>query len=163
MRRLLVYIVLAVALLGCKPRGEPPPAADKPYPEASADVAALRDRGVAWTNAEVRAFYVRKVSAIAPANEQWKKEGLASADRARKAYQMRKDARLLARSMMTDAKDVEALRARDQAKYGSPDGPTFDWLVTHEQQKGLSGDAVDEAIVESAQRTDRAVNEAFGL
>jgi hypothetical protein len=65
--------------------------------------------------------------------------------------------------MMKDAADVDALKARDQAKYGSPDGPTFEWLVTHEQQKGLSGDAVYEAIVESAQKTDRAVNEAFGL
>jgi hypothetical protein len=163
MRRLLVHVVVVLALLGCKPRGEPPPAADKPYPDASAEVGALRERGVAWTNAEVRAFYVRKVSAIGPANERWKKEGLPSADRAQKAYQMRKDARLLARAMMTDAKDVETLRARDQAKYGSPDGPTFEWLLSHEQGKGLSGDAAYEAIVESAQRTDRAVNEAFGL
>jgi hypothetical protein len=157
----IIYLLLCLALLACKPRGET--ASNKPYPEASADVASLRQGGVAWTNAEIRAFYVRKVSTIGQASEQWKKEGMPAADRARRAFQMRHDARLLARSMMKDPADVDALRARDKDKYGTPDGPSFEWLVTHEQQKGLSGDAVYEAIVESAQRTDRAVNEAFGL
>jgi hypothetical protein len=157
----LSHLLFCLALLACKPHGEAP--GNKPYPEASADVAALRDGGVVWTNAEVRAFYVRRVSAIGPAAEQSKREGLPPLERARRAYQMRKDARLLSRAMMREPADVDALRARDQAKYGSPDGPTFEWLVAHEQQKGLSDHAVYEAIIESAQRTDRAVDEALGL
>jgi hypothetical protein len=162
--RLIPAALLASALaltFACKPRAEP--ASDKPYPEASADVASLRQRGVAWTNAEIRGFYVRRVDAIGPANDRWKKEGVPAAERAQRAFQMRHDARVLARSMMKDPADVDALRARDQAKYGTPDGPTFAWLMAHEQEKGRTGDAACEAIVESAQHTDRAVNEAFGL
>ncbi len=157
-------LILALALLGCTPRGSDGGApSTKPFPDSSAQVAELRRGGVDWTNGEIRAFYVRRVVAIGPADDQRKKEGLPALERARLAYQARRDARLLARAMMKEVGEVAALRARDQQKYGDPDGPTFDFLVTHEQQKGLAGDAVYEAIVTSAQRTDRAVNEAFGL
>lgn len=160
-RQALRSLFLALALSACTPHGEA--ASNKPFPEASADVARLRQGGVTWTNAEIRAFYLRRVAAIGPADAQWKKDGVPAAERAQRAFQMRKDARLLARAMMTDAAEVEALRRRDQEKYGTPDGPTFDWLVAHQREKGITGDAIYEAIVESAQRTDRAVNEALGL
>jgi len=62
---------------------------------------------------------------------------------------------------MPDPGEVKALQARDQAKYGTPDGPTFDWLVQDEAKKGLSGDAAFEAIIKSAQRTDEATNRAL--
>jgi PII-like signaling protein len=65
--------------------------------------------------------------------------------------------------MMSDPSEVEDLRKRDQEKYGNPDGPTFEWLVNQNQQKGLAGDAVYEAIVVSSQRTDKKVNESFNL
>jgi hypothetical protein len=154
-------VLLILALAACTPRAEP--ASDKPFPATSAEIAALRDGGVAWTNAEIRGFYLRRVAAIGPAAAQWKAEGLAAEERAHRAFQMRHDARLLTRAMMTDAREVAALRARDQAKYGSPDGPSFDWLVAHEKEGGATGDAVYEGIVQSAQRTDRGVNEALGL
>jgi hypothetical protein len=157
-------LLLCLALLGCTPRGDGGDApSTKPFPDSSAQVASLRQSGVAWTNGEIRAFYLRRVAAIAPADAQWKKESLSTVERAHRAFQMRKDARLLSRAMMAQPAEVEALRKRDQEKYGSPDGPTFEWLVAHEQEKGRTGDAVYEAIVESAQRTDRSVNEAFGL
>jgi hypothetical protein len=163
-RRHLRPLVLALALVACRSHGtvgEAP--GNKPFPESSAQIVELRRGGVDWTDAEIRAFYVRRVAAIGPADEQRKREGLPVAERARLAYQTRRDARLLARAMMKSTTEVDALRQRDLQKYGSPDGPTFESLVAHEQQKGLAGDAVYEAIVSSAQRTDRAVNEAFGL
>lgn len=157
-------LLLSLALLGCTPRDAGGDATStKPFPDSSAQVASLRQSGVVWTNGEIRAFYLRRVAAIAPADQQWKKEGLPAVERAHRAFQMRKDARLLTRAMMADRAEVAALGVRDQEKYGSPDGPTFEWLVAHEQQRGHAGDAVYEAIVESAQRTDRSVNEAFGL
>jgi hypothetical protein len=157
-------VLLCLALLGCTPHGAGGDAAsNKPFPDSSAQVASLRQGGVVWSNGEVRAFYLRRVAAIAPADEQWKKEKLPAVERAHRAFQMRHDARLLSRAMMAVPAEVEALQKRDQEKYGSSDGPTFEWLVTHEQEKGRTGDAVYEAIVESAQHTDRSVNEAFGL
>jgi len=163
-RRYLRPLILALALLGCRPHGSPGEAAStKPFPESSAQIPELRRSGVDWTDGEVRAFYVRRVAAIGPADAQRQKEGMPALERALRAFAMRRDARLLSRAMMKDPREVAALRQRDQEKYGDPDGPTFDSLVAHEQQKGLAGDAVYEAIVASAQRTDRALNEAFGL
>lgn len=162
--RHLRTLLLALALLACRPQGGPGEAASaKPFPESSAQIPELRRSGVDWTDGEIRAFYVRRVAAIGPADEQRKKDRVPVLERARLAFATRRDARLLARAMMKAAAEVEALRRRDQEKYGDPDGPTFDWLVAHEQQKGLTGDAVYEGIVASAQRTNRALNEVFGL
>jgi len=77
------------------------------------------------------------------------------------AVAIRHDARIMSRAMMSDPAEVEDLRKRDMEKYGNPDGPTFDQLVRRNRENGLTGDAVYEAIVESSQRTDQAVNERF--
>jgi hypothetical protein len=159
--RALLFVLLLVS--GCDRAAVNEAASDKPFPSSSAQVEALRKDGVDWANAEIRAFYLRTIAAIAPANEGWKREGLPAEERARRAFQMRHDARLVARAMMKAGAEVEALRQRDREKYGTPDGPAFDWLVEHNKKKGLAGDALYEAIVESAQRTDGAVNEMFGL
>jgi hypothetical protein len=156
-------IILVVLLLAGCDRAPPPAASDKPFPSSSAQVEVLRKGGVDWTNADIRAFYLRTVATVGPANEGWKREGLPTEERARRAFQMRHDARLLARAMMKQGAEIEALRQRDREKYGTPDGPAFDWLLEHNRKKGLAGDAAYEAIVESAQRTDGAVNEMFGL
>lgn len=133
--------------------------AGKPAPTTAAEATALRGSGVTWSNAEVRGHYLKLVSAIGPANARWREEGLSAEERARRAFQMRRDARITGRAMMTDKGEVLALEERDKAKYGHPDGPTFDELVKRNQAKGLQGDAVFEAIVESAQRTNGAVND----
>jgi hypothetical protein len=103
------------------------------------------------------------VSTIAGEDAKAKAQGLSPEARAHKAYQLRKDARLAARAMMKEPAAVEALRARDVAKYGDPDGPTFEWLVKHAEEKGHTGERAFEDIVESAQRTDQAINEKLGL
>jgi hypothetical protein len=162
-RRSLAWLVaLAIAfVLACESPGAPPPDPSKPWPDAPAKVEPLKQSGVRWTNAEIRAHYLRLVAAIGPADAQWRREGLAALERARRAFQMRHDARLTCRAMMSDRREVEALEQRDREKYGHPDGPTFDELIEHQRKKGLSGDAVFEAIVASAQRTDRAVDEVL--
>jgi hypothetical protein len=156
------HLLLAIVLLGCKPSSNEH-ASNKPFPDTPAQAASLQQSGVTWENGDIRAFYLARVGAIGPANEQWKRESVPAEERARRAYQMRRDARILARVMMKDRAQVEALRRRDQEKYGSPDGPALEWLIEKEKKKGLLGDAIWEAIVESAQRTNTAVNEMFGL
>ena len=123
----------------------------------------LRQQGVSWTNQEVRLHYNRIVDTIGPANERWKQEGVGVEERARRAYGMRHDARILTRAMMSDAQEVEELRKRDLEVYGNPDGPTFEQLVERQRSKGVTGDAVYEAIIESSQRTNEAMNKRFGL
>jgi hypothetical protein len=156
-------LLVVTLTLGCSSRPAPVvegPAraaespATRPLPESLAQVDELRQRGVSWSNEEVRAHYNRLVSAIGPANARWKSEGLPAEERARRAWQLRHDARILTRAMMSDPREVELLRKRDLEKYGHPDGPTFELLVEKQRRKGSSGDAVYEAIIESAQRTN---------
>jgi hypothetical protein len=161
--RLLQCVLLALLILaGCRaaPVPESPP---KPAPTTLAQAESLRQSGVAWTNEEIRVHYNRVVSTIGPANEQWKREGMTAEERARRASAIRHEARLTCRAMMSSATEVELLRRRDQEKYGNPDGPTFEQLVESGRKKGLDGDALYESIVVSAQRTDEAVNAAFGI
>src|SRR4051812_12572131 len=139
---------LALALtLGCKP--SPSSSSPSAPPSSIAQAEELRKGGASWTNAEVRAHYVALVATIGPANERWRREGMSAEERARRAFTMRHDARLLTRAMMSSRDEVEALGRRDQEKYGNPDGPTFEQLVEGGKKKGLTGDAVFEGIVES--------------
>ena len=166
----LVLVALAVAL-GCKASPSPPSpsgsasasAQARPYPTSVAQADALKKGGASWTNEEIRAYYNRLVTTIGPSNERWKHEGLAAEERARRAFGIRHDARLTCRAMMSDPGEVELLRRRDESKYGHPDGPTFEELVEKGKASGKTGDAVYEGIVQSAQRTDEKVNEAYGV
>lgn len=166
--RVLIWCQIAVLSLaiglGCQRPAAPAPGASssaeaKVYPTSVAQAEELRKSGASWTNAEIRAYYNKLASSIGPANEQWKKEGLSVEERARRAFQIRHDARHTSRAMMAIPAEVDALRRRDQEKYGNPDGPTFEWLVERARQKGTTGDAIFEGIIASAQRTDEAFNE----
>ena len=165
----IVALGLALALapllgLGCARPGPPVElASDRPLPASSAQALSLKTTGIAWTNAEIRAHYLVLVAAIGPANEAWKREGLGAEERAHRAFQIRHDARVTCRAMMSDPRQITLLEQRDLKKYGHPDGPRFDELVALSRSHGLTGDAVFEAIVESAQRTNTAVNEMVGL
>ena len=65
--------------------------------------------------------------------------------------------------MMTDPAEVELLWARDVAKYGSPDGPTFESLVERLKEAGLEEDRIYEAIIDNSYRTDAELNRKLGL
>jgi PII-like signaling protein len=65
--------------------------------------------------------------------------------------------------MMADPEEVEMLEARDIVEYGSADGPTFEFLVKECQEAGLKGNAVYEAIIQGSYRTNKGVNDKFGL
>lgn len=105
------------------------------------------------TNAEIRLWYRERVATIPELNREWITQGLSARERAEKAWRIRHEARLIARSMMTDVVEVELLRARDVAKYGNPDGPTFEFPVERFEDAGHEGDAVYEAIIERSYRT----------
>jgi hypothetical protein len=169
--RWLLFLLLALAFLpACK--GSPSSSASgaasaslaaKPHPSSVAEAETLKKAGASWTNEEIRLYYNQMVSTIGPKNEEWKKEGVPLLERARRAFEIRHNARLTCRAMMASAAEVDDLRKRDQEKYGNPDGPVFEQLVEHENKKGGAGDAVYEGIIQSAQRTDEGYNRAFGI
>ncbi len=173
-----VYRIVALAVLilaslgayaGCKPSSGSAPApacaaaAGKPYPKTVAEAEELKKGGSCWTNQEIRVYYNQVVGTIGPSNEEWKKQGLPVEERARRAFQVRRDVRMTCRAMMGSASEVDDLRKRDQEKYGHPDGPTFESLLEHGKKKGTTGDALYEGIITSAQHTDEGVNAAFGI
>jgi hypothetical protein len=119
--------------------------------------------GKVYSNKDIRAKYLCDVASINPKNEQWKTESVSIEERAKRAFEIRHNARKTARAMMKSDTEVAMLKARDKEKYGSPDGPTFEWLVEKAKGKGLSGDAIYQEIIESAQRTNVDVNKALGL
>lgn len=84
-------------------------------------------------------------------------------ERARRAWSIRHVGRLLARLRMPDPGEVRTLQERDRHKYGSPHGPTFEWLLDSAKQQGLTAEQAYEAIIHGANHTSRAVNEKFGI
>ncbi len=115
------------------------------------------------TNAEIRQWYLEQVASIPELNQQWLAVGLSARERAERAWHIRHTARLEARDMMADPTEVELLRARDTALYGSPDGPTFAFLVEQGRRAGLTEEAIYEAIIAGAYRTNVGFNRRFDL
>lgn len=115
------------------------------------------------TNAEIRQWYLAEVTVIPELNRNWIRQGLSSRERAQRAWELRHEARIKARSMMADPLEIDLLRERDFKKYGNADGPTFDYLVESLSRAGLAGDEIYEAIVDNSYRTDAELNKKLGL
>ena len=114
--------------------------------------------GVPKTDCEIRLWYNYQIVAVGVINEKWKEDGIDLKTRALKAYEMRHEARVNARYMMQDKAAVEALQTRDSNKYGNPDGPTFEYLIKKNTDKGLSMDEAYQSIIDSSSRTDKRYN-----
>jgi len=115
------------------------------------------------SNEAIRRWYLAKVAAVETLNEEWLKQGLPGSERAYRAWKIRHDARVAARRMMADAQEVRDLEERDRAKYGHPDGPTFEPKVEEGRALGLDGEALFDWIVRGATQKDPAVSRWFGL
>lgn len=110
------------------------------------------------TDCEIRLWYNYQVVAIGVINQKWKNDGLDLATRARRAYELRHEARVNARFMMQDQTAVKGLQERDMAKYGNPDGPTFEYLIQKNTDNGLSLEEAYQSIIDSSSRTDQRFN-----
>jgi hypothetical protein len=99
------------------------------------------------TNNDVRAWYLGRISEISKLNQEWIVQGVSLQERALRAWRIRHDARLQARSLMDNPLEIEDLRERDRRLYGNPDGPTFDQLLEESGQRGLPDDEAYECII----------------
>lgn len=113
------------------------------------------------TNHQVRQWYKTQVAPIPSLNENWIREGLSPEARARRAWQIRRDARLTARQMMEDPIEVNLLKARDLKEYGDPNGPTFEFLVEKARKDGFEGDKIYEEIISESYSTNKLVDKKF--
>ena len=116
---------------------------------------------LALTNREVREWYLNEVASIPLLDHAWLVEGLCLGERARRAWEIRHRARVAARALMADPVEVEMLRKRDLAKYGNPDGPSFEQLVRQAEAKGLTEDQAYEGILASSTTTDTTINRKY--
>jgi hypothetical protein len=62
-----------------------------------------------------------------------------------------------------EASQIHLLQERDLAKYGKPDGPTFEFLVENNEKLGLVGDEIYEAIIVSSMKVNIGVNKRLRL
>ena len=113
---------------------------------------------VPQTDCEIRIWYNYQVVAISVINEYWIEQGIGLEERAKRAFELRHQARINARFMMKDKAAVKMLQKRDMTKYGNPDGPTFDYLMEKNTKNGLSQEEAYESIIQSASRTSKVYN-----
>ena len=115
------------------------------------------------TNQEIRQWYKEQLSKILELNEQWIKENVSLEERAYRAWKFRHDMRLEARRMMQNPLEVEFLRRRDIARYGTPDGPTFEFVIAEIEAEGLSGNDAFEAVIKGSYRTNAGIDKLLGF
>src|SRR5712692_7471269 len=115
------------------------------------------------TNGEIRAWYQEHIAEISKLNQEWISQGIGLEERAVRAWRIRHDARMEARSMMENPIEVEDLRERDRRVYGNPDGPTFDQLMRESHERGLQRDEFYERFISGCQTTNRDVNNLFDV
>jgi hypothetical protein len=123
------------------------------------------DRGVLdvpMTNNAVRGWYKDQIKRIAALNDTWIHEMIPLEERARRAYEIRKQARLAAREQMASSGDVAALNVRDIEVYGDSDGPSFEAMVAEKMAKGLTREAALESIIDSSRRSNQAYDRKHG-
>lgn len=115
------------------------------------------------SNVDVRNWYINQTSDVPELNQQWIEEGVPIEERALRAYEIRHDARIEAREMMSDYNAVGALQQRDVIEYGNPNGPTFEYLIDKAKAKGLTGDDIYNYIIGSSSRTDQTTNDRLNI
>lgn len=77
-------------------------------------------------------------------------------EQARQAFDLRNQYRTQARELMSDRQLAESL-------YKTDPNLTWEQIVQKQISKGLSGDDIYRAIIESSQRSRTSVNQALGL
>lgn len=129
------------------------------YLPVSEATGAQRTRGT--SNRDVRSWYKAQIQRVAALNADWVAGGVPLAERARRAYEVRKHARLAAREQMASSGEVQVLEVRDIAEYGA-EGVTFEGLVAEHQGAGLSLEQAYEAIIRSSQRSNAGYDRKHG-
>lgn len=116
-------------------------------------------------NKSIREWYNKQTDPekLKQLDKQWEQEGVPLQERSERIFNIRHDARLTAREYMSSADDVAALRNRDLAKYGSPDGPTFIQEVEKYTKQGLTEKNAYKSVIDGASRTSSEYNVKFGI
>ncbi len=148
---------------------------DRP-PQTALEAQQVRSAGGGLSNEDARQIYQDHINEIPGQVQQMANEGVSSEEQARRAFEMRHEAREITRALMDDQVDAAGLVIRDYAKFGNPDGPGFEAVCDRQRQRleqeavraGRSPDSVTDAdvhqaVIASSLRTDAATNERNGV
>ncbi|BBX30398.1 hypothetical protein [Mycolicibacterium alvei] len=115
-----------------------------------------RYNGGTLSDAETRTVYLHGELQMRRLNEELVRRGVSAEDRARIMFEQRNKLRSWSRELMSDRQLADYLNANER-------NLTFDELVAKNQARGLSGDALYNAIVESSTRSRPSVNDSLGI
>ena len=104
------------------------------------------------TNAEAREWYRSEIQRLRELISNWNDTGASVESQARRAHQLRRQARLEARLKMDDRETVDLIARRDKKKYGDSEGPTFAWLVRANLDAGRTEKQAYGQIIDSSTR-----------
>ncbi len=104
------------------------------------------------SNTEARRWYLENEAKIPELVD----KSLPLEQQAKQAFKLRNQFRTRARDLMADRKLAESL-------YKTDPNLTWEQVVQKQIDKGLSGDDIYKAIIESAQRSRSSVNQLLGL
>jgi len=165
-----VVVQRVVSVFGLRGRSGAP-RAEGPSPDDCARLAGGglylvidgRHRGAERSAAAIRRRYLELTAAIPPADQGWAAAGLPTCDRARRAFAMRRDARLTCRALMESRLELLLLQLRDLWVHASPNGPSFESLLERMRRRGREGEDACAAILASSTRSNARVNRLLGV
>ncbi|WP_077088668.1 MPT63 family protein [Mycobacterium rhizamassiliense] len=105
---------------------------------------------------ETRTVYLQGEVRMRQLNDRLASQGVSPEERARFMFERRNALRTWARALMSDRAAAAQLDKKDP-------NVTFEYLAVRNQAKGLSGDALYNAIITRATRSRISVNESLGI
>jgi hypothetical protein len=108
------------------------------------------------SNAEARTVYLQGEQRMRQLNDQLAQQGVSIEERARQMSDMRNSLRSWARVLMTDRALADQLNADEP-------NMAFEQLIAKNQAKGLTGDDVYKAIIDSSVGSRGSVNRGLGI
>jgi hypothetical protein len=140
-------------------------------PRTRGEAMAVRSEQGGLHAIETRSRYLARIREIPEELDRLQAEGMSLEGQARRASEVRHEARMVARGWTEDQLRSGDESRRDLAKYGNPDGPSFEdaceqarrSLVRRGRPAGrITDDEVYREVIAAAQRTDARTNAAAG-
>jgi hypothetical protein len=137
-------------------RGGPPNDAGSGAPDPVSKLGLPNYNSASLSDVEARTVYLHGELRMRQLNDQLAGEGASAQDRAEVMFGLRNSVRTWARTLMANRALADQLDAREP-------NLTFDDLVAKYQKKGLTGDDIYNAIIDSSTHSRPGVNNDLGI
>lgn len=128
----------------------------KPLPDPVTQLGLPNYEPGSLSNEEARTVYTRGELNMRELNERLIKQGLSAEERSVILFEQRNSLRTWSRGLMSDRAEAERL-------FKNEPNMTYDQLIAKNRARGLAGDQLFNAIIDSSVRSRASVNETFGI